>query len=156
MDYVISIDQETLESILQNHALWISSDRKLGRRGDLSYADLGRFDLSNRDMRGVKFRRALLREANLSNARLEGADFTGADLTNACLRGADMMLADLTSAVMFCADLSNAKVAGTRGKYFHMYGCRISLHNLILLPDWAEVIDVVKLVDDGAEGEGRA
>jgi len=62
-----------LNTILDQHRLWIESDRKQGKRANLQGADLQGANLQN---------------ANLWNANLRGADLRGANLWNANLRGA--------------------------------------------------------------------
>ena len=61
-----------LNTILDQHRLWIESDRKQGKRANL---------------RGAYLRRAYLRGAYLQGADLQGADLQDAYLQNANLQG---------------------------------------------------------------------
>ena len=79
------MDKKTLDKILDNHKLWLSSNGAKGERADLSYADLRSADLRSAD----------LRSANLSYADLRSANLRSADLSYADLRSADLRSADL-------------------------------------------------------------
>lgn len=92
-----------LEQILNDHLLWIQSDRRQGLRADFSEMYLAGFDLSGRILAGAKFERAILSDANLSGTILAAADLRDAvlvraNLTRADLRGADLRGADLREA----------------------------------------------------------
>jgi hypothetical protein len=101
------ITEEELKTILEQHKLWLDSNKKEGKRADLSSANL----------RCANLYRANLRRADLTSADLFGADLTGADLTGADLRrayligadlsGADLTDANLTGANLSCADLTD-------------------------------------------------
>ena len=75
--------QEELNKILKKHKLWLYSFSFLGKRADLSDANL---------------RNADLRDANLMFANLISTDLVGARLNNADLRGANLRFADLLGA----------------------------------------------------------
>jgi hypothetical protein len=92
------ITKKELKTILEQHALWLDSNKKDGKRAYLIGANLSGADLTDAD----------LRRANLSGADLTGADLTGADLRRAYLIGADLTWANLTDADLTGADLSGA------------------------------------------------
>ena len=90
-----NITEEELETILEQHKLWLDSNETEGKCANLSGADLTD---------------ANLERANLSCANLTGADLTGADLTDAILIDADLTSADLTSADLTDANLYRANL----------------------------------------------
>lgn len=61
------MNEEKLKEILEQHEIWLETDKKRGRRADLTGADLVY---------------AKLEGANLIRASLKGADLKGADLTD--------------------------------------------------------------------------
>ena len=77
--------QEELNKILKKHKLWLYSFGFLGKRADLSDADL-RFD----NLRGVVLRNANLEDAYLRFADLRDANLRFADLKYADLEGANL------------------------------------------------------------------
>lgn len=64
---------EELQQVLHDHAQWLKSRGKSGKRADLNGADL-----RNASLLGADLRNASLRNASLSNASLNGADLSGA------------------------------------------------------------------------------
>ena len=74
-----------LKSILDQHRLWVETNRVQGTRATLTGADL---------------RSANLKDANLWRANLNSADLTGADLTGANLTKADLRGANLTGTIL--------------------------------------------------------
>ena len=94
-----------INTLLENHKLWLMTDSEKGERADLRYADLRNADLSSADLRYAD-----LRNADLSNADLSNADLRYADLSNADLRYADLSNADLRNADLRNADLRNANL----------------------------------------------
>ena len=101
------MDKATLDKILDNHKLWLSSGGEKGESADLRGAYLSGADLRGADLRGAYLSRAYLSRADLSGAYLSGADLRGAYLSGADLRGADLSGADLRG-----ADLSGAYLSG--------------------------------------------
>ena len=92
-----------LNTILDQHRLWIESDRKQGKRADLRVANLQNADLrvanlQNADLRVAYLRDADLRDAYLQDAYLQDAYLQNADLQNADLQGAYLRGADLRGA----------------------------------------------------------
>jgi len=97
------ITRADLDQILQEHSLWLKSDKKEGKIASLSGANLSRADLSG---------------ANLSGAKLVGAyligDLVGANLSGAYLRGANLSRADLSRAELSGTDLRGANLSGAK------------------------------------------
>jgi hypothetical protein len=64
-----------LKDILDQHRLWIESDRKQGKRAILQGADLRGANLQGANLRGANLGGAYLRDADLRGAYLGGATF---------------------------------------------------------------------------------
>jgi len=96
------MDGEQLKQVLTDHRLWFSSDKKQGKRADLSRANLT----------GAKLTDAKLTGSDLTDANLYGADLTDANLTGVCLTDANLYGADLTGANLSGANLSGADLTG--------------------------------------------
>ncbi|MGK0224112.1 MAG: hypothetical protein ACI9ON_003361 [Limisphaerales bacterium] len=96
----------SVQTALQDHQKWLSSEEKEGKRADLQGADLRGVDLSNADLRGAIMRGCLLDSANLSGAQLVHADLREAQLCEANLCRANLLLTDFTGADLTNADLS--------------------------------------------------
>ena len=96
-----------LNTILDQHRLWIESDRKQGTRAYLRGADL-----QGANLQGANLQNADLRVAYLQNADLRGANLQGANLWDANLRGADLQGADLRGANLQGAYLQSAYLQG--------------------------------------------
>jgi hypothetical protein len=105
--------------------LWESEQQDLraalieavGKRADLTDANLTGAYLRDADLRGAKLTGAYLRGADLRGADLRGAcltdaDLTDANLTGACLTGAYPRGANLTDANLGGADLRGADLTG--------------------------------------------
>ena len=117
------ITEEELKEILEQHKLWLDSNKKKGKRANLSgvnltdanlyCVNLRRADLSDADLSGADLRRANLTDANLTGADLRRANLTGAYLFYANLTGADLTRANLTGADLTRANLSDADLTHT-------------------------------------------
>ena len=92
---IMEYSKKELKDILDNHKLWLSTNRKEGSRADLRSANL-----SGADLRGADLRSADLRSADLYSADLRSADLYSADLRSANLSGADLRSASLEGAVL--------------------------------------------------------
>ena len=114
--------QEELNEILKKHKLWLYSFGFLGKRADLSDADLRFNNLRGADLRDANLEGADLECANLIGVKLIGADLRDADLTGAYLTDADLEGADLEGADLKGANLSYTKLDGANlegtGVYF--------------------------------------
>ena len=108
-----------LKNILEDHKLWLSSQKKEGScaylfGADLSGAylrdaDLKGADLKGADLSGADLRDADLRDADLRNADLSGADLIGTVLIGANLRDVNLSNANLLGANLRCSNLIRAK-----------------------------------------------
>lgn len=104
------MEQKELETILEEHKLWVETDGEKGKRADLYRSDLSGVDLSGADLSGADLRGADLCVAYLCGADLCGADLSGADLRDAVLSGADLRGAVLNGADLSGADLCRASL----------------------------------------------
>ena len=105
------ITKKELKTILEQHALWLDSNEKEGKRADLSDADLSDADLTRDDLRFADLRFADLTGAYLTCANLSDTDLIDADLTCADLSGANLSGANLSGANLSGADLYKAYLA---------------------------------------------
>ena len=78
---------DELQHVLHEHAQWIKSEGKSGKRANLSWSDLCGANLSVADLTGADLRGAVLRGSVLSEADLRGSDLRGADLRESVLSG---------------------------------------------------------------------
>ena len=101
-----------LKEILEQHKLWIDTNRVQGNGADLEDADLDGESLENAYLSGANLSGANLTQADLGGANLYGANLYGAILTRADLTGADLYGADLTGADLYGADLYGANLTG--------------------------------------------
>ncbi len=106
-----------LQDILADHHLWLESQGKDGKQGNLSGWDLSGLALGDRDLRDINFEGVQLANANLSWAELNrvnlsGANLREADLSRANLQEADLRHANLEKADLTSANLRNAKLYG--------------------------------------------
>jgi uncharacterized protein YjbI with pentapeptide repeats len=72
------ITKNELKTILEQHKLWLDSNKKEGKCADLSGADLYGADLYGADLTGADLSDADLTDANLTDANLTDANLTGA------------------------------------------------------------------------------
>jgi len=106
-----------IQKILDEHKLWVETNKEKGSMADLSGANLSGADLrganlSEADLSGADLSGANLSEADLSGANLSEADLSGADLSEANLSGANLSEANLSEADLSGADLSEANLRG--------------------------------------------
>jgi uncharacterized protein YjbI with pentapeptide repeats len=99
-------EADGLPRVLDDHALWVASGGREGRRADLSDADLSGASLAGRDLS-----RALLTGVDLSGADLSEAVLDGARMIRARLVGTDLLSASLVEANLTWANLKNARLA---------------------------------------------
>lgn len=78
------------ETVLRQHAEWVSTGGKRGARADFSGKSLRGLSLKGRELSAVSFVGADLTSTDLKKASLAAADFTGARLNFTDLRGADL------------------------------------------------------------------
>jgi uncharacterized protein YjbI with pentapeptide repeats len=156
------IPQEELDRLVEDHALWLQSDGREGRKFDMPAANLiyGGFlaaDLRQANLAGACLFNANLREcdlteANLTQANLEGASMVNVNLSRANLRGANLDKvvipgvnfedADLTDAHLRSSNLLSAIIYHT-----HMCGADLTDTNLAGGSARESALDNVNLTD---------
>ena len=134
MDNLIAISKRKLNSILNNHKMWLLDDPE-GERANLRGADLRGADLRGADLRGADLTGADLRGANLREANLRGADLRGADLTGADLRGANLREANLREADLGGAKLDWPLACQEKGSFIGYKKCRNDLIVELEIPE---------------------
>jgi len=113
-----------LQEALDDHARWVASEGREGRRADLTNADLSgaslaRFNLSRAfltgaDLSGADLSEAILDGARMVRTRLVGTDLLGASLVETNLTWANLKNARLAAAVLTGACLADADLTGAR------------------------------------------
>jgi len=111
-----------LDTVLQDHRLWLESKHHLGHQADLQQVIIKFAYLGLMDLNDAKLLDANLTGSNLSSSDLRNADLSGANLTlarldhslleRATLNYANMAYADLNSANLLRALLSNSNLFG--------------------------------------------
>jgi len=104
-----TITETELKNILDQHLLWIETNRAQGKRADLSYADLTGAYLYGANLERANLSGANLYRANLQGAYLGGANLQGANLVDANLERANLKVANLKDANLVDANLKDAK-----------------------------------------------
>lgn len=99
---------EKLQTILDQHQLWVSSGGQQGQRACLSGTNLSGTDLSYANLSKAYLIGANLSHANMTRANLLGANLSGATLFYTGLFGASLLDADLSDANLSGADLAQA------------------------------------------------
>ena len=99
------MDQIEIKNILDNHKLWLDSNKQKGERANLTGANLTGANLTgatlwDSDLTGANLKGANLTDANLTNANLVNAFLTYANLTGADLTGTSLWRANLTNAIL--------------------------------------------------------
>ena len=107
-----TISQEELKQILQQHKLWLDSDRKKGVSADLRFVDLCGANLTGANLKEANLFRGELRGANLTRTNLEGVDLFGANLFRVDLTGANLKEANLKEANLKEANLEGVDLCG--------------------------------------------
>ena len=102
------VSREELAQILTVHRLYLETNRRQGKRGNLAATDLAGHDFSDAVLRRMKLDHALLRSANLAGADLRQANLVGSDLEHACLTRADLGGARISGANLEGAQLEGA------------------------------------------------
>ncbi len=99
---------EEIQAVLEEHRLWLDSNREKGKRADFSGKNLQEAHLVDENLRMANLFGANLEGANLEGANLEGANLEGANLFGANLEGAILRRANLEGANLFGANLEGA------------------------------------------------
>ena len=123
------MEKTKLDSILDNHRLWLETKGKEGERANFDHCDLGKADFEGLNLQKASFRGANLRFANFKDANLWGALFHGANLEDADLSGA---IIDYASLPISCGLL--------RVKVDKEIFCQLAYHMCSMNCDDAEVI----------------
>ena len=98
------MNKEELNSILEQHKIWLCSNYNKGKRANLISANLKGTDLKGIDLSFAKLQVANLKGANLKSANLFDTDMYNINLKDANLEGANLDCVDLEG-----ADLRGAK-----------------------------------------------
>ena len=114
-----ALEVEIQDGTEERFRLKLAVELSVGKRANLSGANLRGAYLSGANLRGASLSGAdlgdaNLRGANLSGANLRGAYLSGADLGDAYLSGANLRGADLGDAYLRGASLSGKKLVGER------------------------------------------
>ena len=123
-----------LERVLHEHAQWIKSEGKSGKRANLSWSNLRGANLS-----GINLRGANLSWSDLSGINLRGANLSWSDLSWSDLRGANLRGSDLSG-----SDLSGSKgafvpmVCPSDGAFIGWKKCMDNLIVKLLIPEDAQ------------------
>jgi uncharacterized protein YjbI with pentapeptide repeats len=91
-----TLPADELARLLEDHALYVSSGKRLGERANLDSLDLQGKDFSGRSLWLIRMSRADLTGANLDQAELRRAFLVGARLRGARLASADLTRARLS------------------------------------------------------------
>ena len=103
--------EEELKQILEQHELWLKSNRKQGERANLEGANLDRINLKGANLKKANLERVSLKWADLENANLEGANLKGASLEWANFQWANLAGANLAGANSTMAKFIMASLA---------------------------------------------
>ena len=98
------MNQKELDTVLEQHSLWLSTEGQSGQR-----AELGRANLLGADLYEANLIQADLREADLNKANLHYANLRGANLGRANLGRANLGRANLGRANLYGANLRGAQ-----------------------------------------------
>lgn len=110
----IAIKDEKLNEILEQHEIWVQSNKEQGKQAKFSGYTLANKIISNKDLSEANFYGAALFNTTFKNTKLENTDFKDTKAINAnffdCnLTNANFSLADLTNANFNNSDIRNAK-----------------------------------------------
>lgn len=122
-DMVVGKDE--LRWALKQHAIWLRSAGRRGKRLDLSKRFLEKLDLSNADMRCAMLRDAQFNEVNMAGVNLTGADLAGALICGSDMRGANLTHTNLGGAALN-ADLSGAQFVFSNCSYTGFDGSKLN------------------------------
>ncbi len=87
---VATPSQDDLQVILHEHALWLSSNGRDGKRANFRGMDLHGVNMQDMHLPEASFRGANMTGVNLSRANLQGADMAESVMNNANFRDADL------------------------------------------------------------------
>ncbi len=116
---------EEIQAVLEEHRLWLDSNREKGKRADFSGKNLQEAHLVDENLRMANLFGANLEGANLEGANLFGANLYGANLRRAILRRAILRRANLFGAILEGAILEGAILEGA-----NLFGANLEGANL--------------------------
>lgn len=96
-----------IDAVHEEHALWLATKGKKGRRAHFRRIDISRMDLS-----GCRFAEASMRGITIRNVNLSGADLRGCDMAETYLENVDLSGALLAGATLTRARLMNVNLEG--------------------------------------------
>ena len=146
------MEASELKEILEQHKLWIETNKAEGKRANLRDANLYGANLRDANLYGADLYHANLwgadlRDANLYHANLWFADLRDANLYHANLTGADLGRANLKVANLRDANLMNAYLQGANLTDADLTGANLSGAYLLganltntILPDISWII----------------
>ena len=130
MNELRKLTDTELKRVLHEHAQWIKSEGKSGKRANLSWSDLRGANLSGAnlswsDLRGSNLsgsdlRWSDLRGSNLSGSNLRWSDLSGSDLRGSDLSGSNLSWSDLSGSNLSGSDLSGSDLSGSKGAFVTM------------------------------------
>ena len=113
---------DSVEFAIQEHEIWLKSNRKQGKQADFSYRHLEGINLSGRELsyaifndthlNGARFNQTNLRRASFIGADLERATFYDAILTACDFRSANLLNASIMGSAACDVDFSHANLNG--------------------------------------------
>lgn len=120
-----------LNAIAADHAKWVNSSGKEGKRAnlrgmDLSFINMAGWQLVEASLRGTNLTGANLSGADLRTADLAEAILDRADLTGTLLAGAILTQAQLHEAMAESADLTGADLSGAAAQGIHLARARLN------------------------------
>ena len=116
---------EEIQTVLEEHRLWLDSKRTKGQRADFS-----RKNLQQANFEGVNLTQANLEGANLAKANLMRANFERANFKGAILDGANLQRANLIEAVCSGAVFTRADLTESRFMEADLRGAILTEANL--------------------------
>jgi hypothetical protein len=129
------MEASKLKEILEQHRLWIETNKVQGKRAELSGANLSGANLTGAYLYGAYLYGADLKDANLTGANLTVANLTvanlsGANLTGAYFHGANLSYAYLCGAYLSGANLSDANLSDANLTGANLTGANLALADL--------------------------
>lgn len=124
-----------IAAIEAEHALWLDSEGREGKRAHFRGADLIGLNLSGRQLAEASFRGALLRGVNCSGADLRGCDMAEAviedvDFSFAVMAGAMLTRARMERVEARGANLAGANMMGLETREANFAGAELQQANL--------------------------
>lgn len=119
------VSEDVLRRALRQHAIWLRSAGRRGKRLDLSNKFIENMDLSNADMRCAMLRNAQFNCVNMPGINLAGADLDGALICGSNMRGANLTHTNLGGAAVN-ADLAGAQLVFSNCRYTGFDGSKFN------------------------------